>query len=361
MKGLYAKQNGYWYFQPSSPRGEPRPKAIALGTRDELDAITLARRQADRHAVVVAVTAGTLREILPRYCEAKDEDAKKTQQVRKQVLGSFAELMGNPRLADIDGKMLKEWRRKLRQTGGGLATDKPVSPSTLTSYLIVLKAMLNWAVEQGLIRSNPVRELGKGHTTVRVTRSQRFIERDKRDELLAEPCRDYIGLILHLGFFAGLRDGEMLACNPDWIWIADDGKSGSLTVQDTKIKLIDGSVSWWRAKGKRARVIPLDPRLIAFLKNYGKRRPFFIAPDKPQWPTGNTKRFDAKMALKNHGIKCGVPDLAFHILRHSFGTHLSMAGLQMNQIAALLGDTLGVTERHYIGFSQAKASSLKGL
>ena len=44
-----------------------------MGTRDELDAITLARRQADRHAAVVAETAGTLREILPRYCEAKDE------------------------------------------------------------------------------------------------------------------------------------------------------------------------------------------------------------------------------------------------------------------------------------------------
>ncbi|MDE0835667.1 MAG: site-specific integrase [Akkermansiaceae bacterium] len=246
MKGLYAKQNGYWYFQPPKQRGELRPKAIALGTRDELDAITLARREGDRHAIVVAETTGTLREILPRYLEAKDEDAKKTKQVRKQVLAAFAEVMGNPRLGDIDVKMLKEWRRKLGKTGGSAATDKPVSPATLTSYLIVLKAFLNWAVERGLIRTNPVRELGKGHTTVRVTKSHRFIERDKRDELLAEPCRDYVGLILHLGFFAGLRDGEMLACNPDWIWIADDGESGSLTVQDTKIKLSDGSLAWWR-------------------------------------------------------------------------------------------------------------------
>ena len=360
MKGLYAKKNGYWYYQPPKQRGQPRPRAVALGTRDELEAVTQARAEEDRHALIVSETLGTLRDILPKYYEARSEDTKKTRAGRKQILDAFMELMGNPRLRDIDFNLLKDWRRTLSKTGGSTVSKRPVSPSTMTSYLITLKAFFNWSIDEGFIRVNPVKGLGKGHCTVRVTRSQSFIGREKRDELLAIPCRDYVGLILHLGFFAGLRDGEMLACNPDWIWIAEDGLSGSITVQDTAISYGDG-LAWWRAKGKTARKIPLHPRLLLFLKNYGMRRPYLLAPDKPIWPTGSSKRFDAKKALRAHGLKCGVPDLAYHILRHSFGTHLSMAGTPMSQIAGLLGDTIGVTERHYIGFSQSEVAVLARL
>jgi integrase len=305
-----------------------------------------------------------LREILPRYYEEGSGDTKKTRQGRQQILDAFTELMGNPRLRDIDETLLREWRAILSATGGSLKSTKAVSPSTKTSYLITMKAFLSWAVSAGLIRKNPAKSKEfKGKTTVKVTRSQKFLSKEEREVLLSTPCRDYVGLILHLGFFTGMRDGEMLAMTPDWLWIAEDWSKGSITVQTTPITFTDGKNSWFVPKGKRARKIPIHPRLLAFLKNYGMRRPYLIAPDKPFWPTDDkkSKRFDSKRALASHGRKSGVENLAFHPLRHSFGTHLSMDGTPMNKIAELLGDTLSVTERHYIGFSPAVLSSLDSL
>lgn len=362
MKGLYKKQNGWWYYRPVKAKDQPRPKTFALGTKDELEALTRAREKEAGHFLVTAEMSGTMKEVLPHYLEEKSENTRKTRRAREFVLNAFADITGNPKVREIDAIMIREWRRKLASTGGTLTTEKAVSPSTMTGYLIILKAFLNWCVEKRMIRENPAKSL-KGQTVVRVTRSQGFLTRQQRDVLISKPCKDYVAMILHLGFFAGLRDGEMLAFNPDWLWMAEDRQSGSITVQDTAITFTDGTTGWWRAKGKDARTIPMHPRLLEFIKNYGMRRPYMIAPDKPLWPVEqkNSKRFDAKRALRNHGKKYGIPNLAFHILRHSFGTHLSMSGMPMNEIAALLGNTLRVTERHYIGFSPSRMNVLDGL
>jgi len=244
MKGLYAKQNGYWYCQPPKVRNEPRPKAIALGTMDEVEAITKAADHATGHAMIVAETKGTLREILPRYYGEGSGDTKKTRQGRQQILDAFTELMGNPRLRDIDETLLREWREILSTTGGSLKSTKAVSPSTKTSYLITMKAFLSWAVTAGHIRKNPAKSKEfKGKTTVKVTRSQKFLTVDERERLLLTPCRDYVGLILHLGFFTGMRDGEMLAMTPDWLWIAEDWSKGSMFCSQRKTRQKDSVTS----------------------------------------------------------------------------------------------------------------------
>ena len=107
----------------------------------------------------------------------------------------------------------------------------------------------------------------------------------------------------------------------------------------------------------------MHPRLLAYLKDYGMRRPYFIAPDRPLWPEEEKQsfRFDTKRALATHGRACGIPKLSFHILRRSFATHLSMAGMSINEIAALLGDTVRVTEEHYVGFSPSRGAALDNL
>jgi integrase len=358
MKGIYQKK-GWWYYQAPKPKDDKRPKAIALGTQDELQAINLAANHASGTELIRVETQKTMRTILPLYYAEKSEDAKKSRQGRKQILDAFTELMGNPMVRDIDQDLIRKWRAKLTTTGGSLKSNKPCSPSTLTSYLITLKAFLSWAVEKKLIRVNPVKDM-KRQTTVRVTRRQEFLTVSKRDELIETPSKDYIGLILHLGAYAGLRDGEMQAFNDQWLWISDDWTAGSISIQETKITYTDGSTGWWRPKAKEVRTIPLHPKLLAFLKTYGIRKPYMLAPHKTLWPTEDkhSKRFDAKRPLITHGKRCGIPNLHVHMLRHTFGTHLSQSGMTMNNIAALLGNTLRVTEDHYLGFSPSRSIAL---
>ncbi len=364
MKGLYQKgAGGYWYYQPAKPQGLPRPKAIALGTADEITAINAVTDMQWSGELLAAETKGTLAEVLPVYYAAKAEDRKKSRLGREQILDAFKDLMGNPRLTDITRQTILDWRQKLKVTGGSLKSSKPVSKTTMTSYLITLRAFLNWCVKEKLLRKNPAGDLGK-QSTVRKTRRQEFHPLAERELMLKEPCRDYIGLIEHLGFLAGLRIGEMLVINPDWIHIAPDRKSGSISVQPTMIQLKDGTTMEWRPKTERGiRIVPMHERLIEFLDGYGMRKPYLLAPDHPLFPADDmtSLRFDPKRSLAEHAKKAGAGKSNYHKLRHSFGTHLAMGGATIAEIAGLLGITLKVAEETYAGYSPSTTNRLPGI
>ncbi len=375
MKGLYQKKgSAYWYYQAPTPKGGVRPKAMALGTTCEATAINSVTDMQWQGMILAAESKDTLAEVLPRYYRAKAEDRKKTRQGREQILDAFKDLMGNPRVSDISKQMILDWRKKLAKTGGSVTSTEGVSQTTMTSYLIAVRAFLNWCVEEKILRTNPTKDLGK-QSAVRVTRRQKFFTVEERELLLArprvnsagkpvKPDEDYIGLILHLGFFAGLRIGEMLAFQKEWLYLAPDGKHGSLHVQVTPIEFEDGTKGEWRPKTERGiRSIPLHPRLIKFLKTYGMKEPFMLAPWKPLFPEDEktSLRFDPKRTLHTHGEACGLEGTAYHKLRHSFGTHLAMGGETMVGIAALLGNTVKVASDSYAGYSPRTKNALPGV
>lgn len=375
IKGLHTKR-GWFYFQPSKPKGGLRPVAIALGTKDLAEALgIMAEKRADL-AEWQASRARTLEVVLPVYYAAKAHDAVSTRRQREVVLAGFKDILGNPRVDSITLEMIESWREHVRELGGVLpkpgklgAVAGPVkepvkgrSPTTLRSYTIVVRAFLNWAVEEGMIRSSPMRKM-KRQVTVARTKVQDFLSEEEREILLAAEAPDYVRLILHLGFFAGLRDGEMLALSPRWIWVAEDWSRGTLTVQNQPIVFHDGAPGEWRPKVRELRVIPLHPRLLAFLKDYGLRAPWLLMPDKERWPGEgkNSKRFDAHKALYGLAKRTGVRHLNYHILRRSFATHLVMKGVALADVAGLLGDTLQVTQAHYAGYSPNQGNPLEVL
>ena len=362
MKGLYQKRE-WWYYQPPTPKNGTRPKPVALKTRDEVEAMIRAKDHRDEDEMVRAVRKGTLEEILPEYYKAGSEDAKITRRTREMVLSGFSAILGNPRLSELDEAMIANWRKQLDVKGGTLRGRGPVSVATKRSYLIVLNAFLNWCKGKGYIKTNPAAKWRK-QAFVQVTRRQEFLSVEERERLLADAkAPEYVRFILHFGFFAGLRDGEMLAMTPEWLWISPDGTQGTLTVQDTNITRENGSTGVWRPKGRRRRVIPLHDRILAFLKTYGLRRPWMLAPQKELWPNDetNAKRFDAKNAMRGLAMRAAVGKLNYHILRHSFATHLAMNGVPLAEIAALLGDRLSVTEDHYAGYAPNGRNPLAGL
>jgi len=365
IKGLYQKR-GWFYYQPPTPEnGSARPRAAALETQDLVKAIGKVRELAGDARILAAARKGTLEEVLPIYYREKGEDEKSTRLQREVVLNGFREIVGNVRVSEITAETVRDWRDHLREFGGGkVKKEKGLSPSSLKSYTIVLKAFVKWAGDAGYLRGDPMKRVGRRQVAVKSTRVQEFLGLDERELLLAgaqaEETSEEVQFIVWFGFFTGMRDGEMLAMTRKWLWVSDDWSRGTVTVQDTEIVFNDAGKTrgMWSAKGKRKRVIPLAPRLLEWLRGYGMREPFMLAPQKPLWPAqdGNSKRFDAKKGLAGLARRAGVRKLNYHILRHSFGTHLAMKGVPMVEIAALLGDTVAVTEEHYVGFSPSRVS-----
>jgi integrase len=379
VKGLYLKR-GWFYYQPPTPKdgGTGRPKPVALRTRELVAALQALDELRMEYAMERAVTAGTLQEVLPLYYAHRAQDSAATKRARKVVLDAFMEDMGNPRADEITAAMVEKWRAMLasRDRRYGMAAKcgrkqqqrdereaKHLSGTTIRSYTITLRAFVNWLRQERILRHDPMSRLAK-QTRVATTRRHEFLTEDERERALADTlATPDVRLILHLGFLAGLRDAEMLALTPDWIWISEDGQRGTLTVQQTPIRHKDGSLGVWRPKTREMRTVPLHPRLLALLKSHGLQRPFVIAPGKEFWPgeTMNSKRYDAKKALHGIAKRAGLPKLNFHIMRHSFATHLAMKGVPLAEIAGLLGDTLSVTEKHYAGFCPNKVNPLEVL
>lgn len=363
MKGLYRKKDSiWWYYQPPTQKGQPRPKAEALRTQDYLEAVTRAVARRDASELQIASQRMTIEEILPRYLKDKAEHRKATRQSRERILKGFREILGNPRVDQINADVMAVWWDHLGTKGGSLKGKGPVRPSSKKSYLLAVKAFLNWCKAEGLIKGeDPLKRL-RMHTRVFSSRVAEFHTEEERERVLAaaHDLPGNIKLILHNGYFQGLRDSEMLAMKRHWLWISPDGDHGTLSVQNTDIIFQNGSHGEWIPKGKRKRVMPMHPRYLSFIKSYGMQEPYMLAPHKDRWPDDNKKsnRFDAKKSLAALAKRAGVEKLNYHIMRHTFATGLVMKGVTLGEVAGLLGDSLKVTEDHYAGFSPSRVNPL---
>ena len=377
MKGLYLK-DGWYYFQPPTPKGMlgkvKRPRAVALRTQDYLAAVTSALEIRDKTDVDHAKLRGTMSVVLPLYYEEKGLDRKTTRRGRLTVLEGMKEILGNPRVGDLNPELMTKWWDHLGKKGATPDGRGPCSPASKKSYLIVVKAFINWLKKRGYLKGDPLERLRR-QSQVGGTRVHEFLSEDERDRLFVAQAampvlagsragrKARMELILILGFYQGLRDQEMLAIHPGWLWMNDDCSAGTITVQDTDFLFTDGTKGTWCPKAKWKREIPMHPRLLEHFKEHGICSPWLIAPEKERWPTDEmtSKRFSAITTMRNLAKAAKVKKLNFHIMRHSFATHLSMRGVPIAVIAGLIGDRVSVTEDHYAGFSPTKVNPLVGL
>jgi integrase/recombinase XerD len=360
IKGLYLK-GGYWYLRQPQVAGK-RPPAIAMKTKDRGEAVEQAFNLFNKKVLRVVQTRDRMEDLLAEYLAAQRSarvHTLRTSDITRRVLGKLAKDWGNPKVADIDRKKVVAWRAELNLRPGygwvdadhavgadGKVKKPTMSEASISSYLLRLRGFVSWLVEERHLRENPM-ELIK-LPRVKKTKREKFCTVEQREALLSDPPTDEIDFILHFGFFAGLRFGEMLAMQADWLVKLGDGK-WLLTVKET---------SFWKPKDKETRTIEVHPRLAAFIEGYGLKRPFMLAPKKKEWRVEPAYRFNPKKAFATHAKNHGVEFCTYHTLRHSLATHLASAGMSMIEIARILGDTPRVVESNYASFAPTGVSKL---
>ena len=143
-------------------------------------------------------------ELFSDYCEKWMEQrsptvARKTDYNTEAALrGRIMPVFGSKRLKQITTKGIREWLSSLLAEG--------LSPATVRSYRQIFGQVLNQAVADGLLVSNPVD--GVKAPSVR-PRRQMFLTADEL-RMLAKATGDYEPLIWFLGW-SGLRFGEAAA------------------------------------------------------------------------------------------------------------------------------------------------------
>lgn len=177
----------------------------------------------------------------------------------------------------------------------------------------MLKTALNKAVEWDIIEFNPIIKV----KTPKIVKTFHFFSEDEVATLIAKADQPLkTGIIILVT--TGMRRGELFHLR----WRDVDLKAGSLRVWPYE---------GFSPKGKRARTIPISLSLAPILRGLSKKKKpddFVFRPFQSEHRL--YKRFAALIA--ELGMKGTL-----HDLRHTYASHLAMAGVPIPVVKELLG------------------------
>lgn len=201
-----------------------------------------------------------------------------------------------------------------------LKLEQGRKPKTVNNYLTVLGKLL--AVAKKWKRIAAVPEIA----WLKVPESEiDFLAFDEAPRLLAGADPEWRTMIL-VGLRTGLRQSELLELR----WDDIDLVGGRLMVRRAVVR---GKVG--TPKGGRSREVPLSDEAIAALRERPSRFAGGLV-----WPgqTGrNLTKGESKWPLWRACRRAGLRRIGWHVLRHTFASHLVMRGVPIKAVQELLG------------------------
>lgn len=296
------------------------------------------------------------KDILNEWLFKREKTVKYTTYCKYQLL---IENNINPILGNIIFKKLK-----VEDINNYFNNDKIIylSDSTKKLLYIVIKSSIKYALENKYRKSFPLLNIKIKQPKPRIEyftkKEQGILEKYLNENLNLKT------LPILLDLYTGLRIGEL--CSLKWKDI--DFKNSTIyvnrNVQRTKNKNTNNSnktlllISTPKTEHS-IRVIPIPKFLIDILKTFksDKENYVFTNSKKPKDPRSLEKYF--KSILE----KCGLRNLVFHALRHTYATRSREAGIDIKILSELLGhSTYKITLDIYVHTSlEFKKESINSL
>jgi integrase len=206
---------------------------------------------------------------------------------------------------------------------------RKLSPKTINNILTCLRRMLVIARKRGIIAAVPEVEWLKAPRG-----DFDFLDFAEAERLVAAASGEFRTMIL-LGLRTGMRQGEVLALR----WQDVDLVAGRIVVKQNYVRGEIGT-----PKSGKMREIPLSDDLKAALTAHRHLRGQYVFCD-----------MDGKLLTKGeckHPLwsackKAGLRLIGWHVLRHTFASHLVMRGAPLKAVQELLGhSTIQMTMRY---------------
>jgi len=233
---------------------------------------------------------------------SKANKAKSTQQRDRFSVAQLTAVFKERYLFEITPRMIEKYKATRLEK---------VAPATVNRELACLKHMFTKAIEWGYLKTNPVK-------MVKLLKEPpgrlRYLNPDEAKALL-EACQGYLRSIVVTALNTGMRKGEILALR----WKDVDLRNRKVTVR--------------KPKNNEIRVIPINQTLYQELSNLSQSSDGeYVFTNGDDRPFGDIKKgFSA--ALK----RAEIEDFHFHDLRHTFGSHLVMQGIDLKTVQQVMG------------------------
>lgn len=223
--------------------------------------------------------------------------------IQKYLLACFK----NMKLSEINTHMVESFQSFLIQKG--------LTPASINKYLTVLKAMIAKAVDWGICSEEVLKQVRKVKPLKNVNKRLRYLSTEEFNSLI-QACSPHLKPIVIVAVLTGMRKGEILNLK----WEQVDLKHGYILLNKTK--------------NNERREIPIGLELKKLFLSLPKKEGIPYVFYNPQ--TGQPYT-DVKRAFRTACKKAGIKDFHFHDLRHTFASHLVMAGTSIAVVQELLG------------------------
>ena len=217
-------------------------------------------------------------------------------------------------VASITKQMVEQRFYKIRDKGisGGKATY-----SQATKTMRILSALMNYAMADELIESNPVQVLKLKRIDRSLRKRENYLQADKVRELLDISAQDAhpVTLAIHLMLYSGLRKNEALKLK--WSDLENVEGIACIIIRDTK--------------NKRPHYVPVTQEIQKVLERAKNDTAYvFPSPSKPNVPIGDERATVYRLSEEiQYDFRC-------HDLRRTFATRASEIGIDFLTIKRLL-------------------------
>jgi integrase len=316
----------------SAPRYEDtRDKALAMEAEHVKRVRTLlpGQEEATQHTIASVPTeppkppVPTVKEFHVVYLDSKRLGGKPSTMMTTE--GDFrthiVPKLGHLRLDEVTYAVLEDFKLALAKTQCANTKHKPrfLSPKSIRNLLVHISDMLGVAKKRGLIATMPEIDW------IKIPPSEfDFLDFDEADRLVAAAEGEWRTLIL-VAVRTGMRMGELLGLR----WVDVDLSAGRINVRQSYVKGHFGL-----PKSGKPREIPLGDDVIEALEAHRHERgPFVFCDAAGKHLTDGLLEWPLKRALKRAGLR----EIGWHVLRHTFASHLAMRGVPLKVIQELLG------------------------
>jgi integrase len=232
--------------------------------------------------------------------------------------------LGARLVTDLDSQVMLKYREDRR---AGKVNGREVGDGTLRRELNCLVAAINHAVRQRRLSSSDVPHID---LPAAPAPKDLWLTGEQLDKLIAVSASTYGDMSrIHRFIVIASETASRKTSVVELRWSQVDFDRGLINFQD------DG-----KARTKKRRVpVPMSSRLKAFLERA------WIARTQDEWV------LDTPYSIQHHFeavVKAaGMEDVTPHTLRHTWATLAAQAGVELFQIAGVLGDCLATVMRVY--------------
>lgn len=325
--GVYKKDNR-WYVDYYLPNGKRKREVVSIegvdpskiNREDAKKALSIRKSEFAQGKFDIVQTLNPIlfdklvNAFIEDYSKVNKKSWKRDRTSCRALLGYF----GGKKLNQITPWHVDKYKSKRLKDISRF--NRPLTKASINRELACLKTMLNYAVGEGWLPSNPI----SGYKLFRERLNKlRVVSRDEFDRVY-NTASELLQPILVMAYNTGMRRSEILYLKWENVSLSE----GYIRVEETK--------------NGESRYIPINKQLNKTLKSVKYKSSGEHVFSHEGYPV---KSF--KTAFDNAVRRSGVKRFTFHDLRHAFASNLVMKGVDITTVSELLGHKSIVMTKRY--------------